>query len=177
MSIEIDVLNGDASWPLVQPLFHAIWPPEVVATLPWAGITFANPDLRVLLQDEDGDVLCHVGIYRRMISWNNRQMHIGGIGGVLTRADVRSRGYATVALNAALQTLRDESTINFALLFCEPYRAPFYMARGFKPFDGEIYVEQPRQGRVKFDAIAPHVHDFKRTAPTQGTIDLHGLPW
>ena len=30
MSIEIDVLNGDASWPLAKPLFNAVWPPDVV---------------------------------------------------------------------------------------------------------------------------------------------------
>ena len=42
MSIEIDVLNGDASWPLAEPLFNAVWPPHVVAKLPWAGIVFAH---------------------------------------------------------------------------------------------------------------------------------------
>jgi aminoglycoside 2'-N-acetyltransferase I len=177
MSIEIEVLNGDASWELAHPLYKAIWPPEVVAQLPWAGITFAHADLRVLVQDETGDVVCHVGLYRRMISWNGQKMHAGGIGAVLTREDVRNRGYATVALNAAIQTFQAESTVNFATLFCAPDRAPFYMARGFKPFDGDVYAEQPGQGRVRFDAIAPYVHDLKRTAPTLGTIDLCGLPW
>ena len=39
-----------------------------------------------------------------------------------------------IALNAAIQTLKDERSIDFALLFCEPTRAPFYIARGWKPF-------------------------------------------
>ena len=26
MSIEIDVLNGDASWPVAKPLIDAVWP-------------------------------------------------------------------------------------------------------------------------------------------------------
>ena len=30
MSIEIDVLNGDASWPMAEPLFEAVWPRHVV---------------------------------------------------------------------------------------------------------------------------------------------------
>ena len=177
MSIEIEVLNGDASWTLAKPLFQAIWPPEVIATLPWAGITFANADLRVLVQDEAGDVVSHVGLYRRVITWNGQKINVGGIGGVLTRADVRNRGLATIALNAAIQTLRDEDSVNFALLFCEPYRAPFYMGRGFRPFEGSVFIEQPDIGRVRFDAIAPHVHDLKRTAPSLGTLDLCGLPW
>jgi aminoglycoside 2'-N-acetyltransferase I len=166
MSIEIEVLNGDASWPLAEPLFNAVWPPDVVAKLPWAGIAFAHADLRVLVQDESGDVLCHVGIYRREVTWNGRKLRAGGIGGVLTREDSRRRGYASIALNGAA---------DFGLLFCEPHNAPFYMARGWTPFEGEIYAEQP-QGRVRFEAIAPYVYHLKRMPP-RGVIDLCGLPW
>ena len=175
MSIEIDVLNGDASWPMAEPLFNAVWPPDVVAKLPWAGIVFAHADLRALVQTETEDVVCHVGIYRREIKCNGRKIKAGGIGGVLTREDARRRGYASMALEAAIQTLKDEGSTDFALLFCEPHNAPFYVGRGWKPFDGEIYAEQP-QGRVLFEAIAPYVHDIRR-APRQGTIDLCGLPW
>ena len=49
MSIEINVLNAETGWPLAKPLFDAIWPPEVVAKLPWAGVSFARPELRVLI--------------------------------------------------------------------------------------------------------------------------------
>ena len=93
----------------------------------------------------------------------------------LTREDKRRRGYASIALNAAIQTLKDEGSTDFALLFCEPHNAPFYVGRGWKPFEGEIYAEQPA-GRIRFDAIAPYVYDIRR-APRQGVIDLCGLPW
>jgi aminoglycoside 2'-N-acetyltransferase I len=175
MGIEIDVLNGDASWPLAEPLLAAVWPPEVVEKLAWAGILFADADLRVLVRADTGDVVCHVGIYRREIQWNGRKIRTGGIGGVATRADQRRQGHASIALNAAIQTLKDEGSTDFALLFCKPHNAPFYMARGWKPFDGEIYCQQPGR-RVRFDAIAPYVYDIKR-APRQGTIDLCGLAW
>ena len=176
MSIEIDVLNGAASWPIAEPLFQAIWPPQVVAQLPWNGIVFAHAELRVLVQREPDGAICHVGIHRRDITWNGRKVPAGGIGGVLTRADERGRGYATLALDAALQTLKDEGSAAFALLFCEPHNAPFYMARGWKPFGGEIYAEQP-QGRVRFEAIDPYLYDLRGRAPQQGVIDLCGLPW
>jgi aminoglycoside 2'-N-acetyltransferase I len=175
MSIEIEVLNGDTSWPLAEPLFNAVWPPDVVEKLPWAGIVFAHADLRVLVQDEAEDVLCHVGIYRREVTWNGRKLRAGGIGGVLTRQDSRRRGYASIALNAAIQTLKDEGATDFALLFCEPHNVPFYMGRGWKPFEGEIYADQPA-GRVRFEAIAPCVYHLKRMPP-RGIIDLCGLPW
>jgi len=176
MSIEMEVLNGAESWTLAETLFNAVWPPEVVAKLPWADTVFADADLRVLVQVEGEGLLCHVGIFRREAKWNGRKIRLGGIGGVATRADARCRGYASIALSAAIQTLRDEGATDFALLFCEPSNVPFYVERGWKPFDGEIYADQPK-GRVRFDAIAPYVFDFKRPAPRLGTIDLCGLPW
>jgi GNAT superfamily N-acetyltransferase len=175
MSIEIDVLNGDTSWPLAEPLFNAVWPPDVVARLAWAGIVFAHADLRVLVQAEPDCVACHVGLYRREVKWNGRKVRAGGIGGVLTREDSRRRGYASMALDAAIQTLRDEGATDFAMLFCEPHNVPFYTGRGWKPFDGEIYAEQPA-GRVRFTAIAPYVFGLKRE-PLKGVIDLCGLAW
>jgi GNAT superfamily N-acetyltransferase len=175
MNIEIEVLNGDASWPLAEPLYKAVWPPDVVDKLPWAGIVFAHADLRVLVRDESEDVLCHVGIYRRDVTWNGRKLRAGGIGAVMTREDSRRRGYASIALNAAIQTLKDEGATDFGLLFCEPHNTPFYAGRGWKPFEGDIYAEQP-EGRVLFEAIAPFVYHIKRMPP-RGVIDLCGLPW
>ena len=99
----------------------------------------------------------------------------GGIGGVATHVNFRRRGYASIALNAAIQTLKDEGATDFALLFCERHNAPFYMGRGWKPFEGEIYAEQ-RGGRIRFDAIAPYVFGLKRE-PLKGVIDLCGLAW
>ena len=101
--------------------------------------------------------------------------NVGGIGGVSTREDCRGRGYATLALNAAVRTMRDHEAIRFAMLFCEPDKFAFYQARGWHPFTGEVYAEQP-EGRVRFDVMAPFVFDFTR-APRNGTIDLCGLPW
>ena len=175
MSIEIDVLNGDESWALAEPLLDAVWPPHVLETLPWADVVFAHADLRVLVQAEPGGLVCHVGIFRREVKWNGRKIRAGGIGGVATRQDSQGRGFASIALNAAIQTLKDEGATDFAMLFCEPRLAPFYVARGWKPFDGTIYADQPG-GRVRFDAIAPYVYEIRR-APRQGTIDLCGLPW
>ena len=34
----------------------------------------------------------------------------------------------------------------------------------------------PTAGRIRFDGLAPLVHDIRR-APRQGVIDLCGLPW
>ncbi|MEA2920415.1 MAG: hypothetical protein QOF07_378 [Bradyrhizobium sp.] len=175
MSIEIDILNGNASWPTAEPLFNAVWPPHVLEQKPWAHIKWAHADLRVLIEAPSGGLACHVGIYFRTVTWNGRKMHVGGIGGVMTGEDCRSHGYASIALNAAVQTLRDHEAVQFALLFCEPHNSGFYQARGWQPFSGEILAEQP-EGKIRFEAMAPFVFEIRR-APRQGTIDLCGLPW
>src|SRR5215203_1232367 len=120
MSIEIDVLNGDASWPLAKPLFDAVWPGDVVEKLPWADVVWAHADLRVLIEAPSGGLACHVGIYFRQATWDGHKVQSGGIGGVATRADCRRQGYASLALDAAIQTMRHHEAVQFGLLFCEP---------------------------------------------------------
>jgi aminoglycoside 2'-N-acetyltransferase I len=175
MSIEIEILNGEASWPIAKPLFQAVWPPDVVQKLPWGHVRWANADLRVMIEAPSDGLACHAGVYFRNVTWNGRKLHIGGIGGVATRADCRRRGYASIALDAAIQTMGDREDVQFALLFCEPHNFAFYQSRGRHPFAGEIYAEQP-DGKIRFEAMAPFVHDIKR-APRRGVIDLCGLPW
>ena len=109
------------------------------------------------------------------VTWDGRKLQIGGIGGVSTRDDCRRQGYASLALNAAIQTMRQHEAVQFALLFCEPHNFAFYQSRGWHPFTGEIYAEQT-EARIRFEAMAPFVFDFTRK-PRQGVIDLCGLPW
>jgi hypothetical protein len=175
MSIEIDVLNGDASWTRTEPLHTAVFGPDIVDKLPWGHIVWANADLRALIDAPEGRLASHVGIYFRTINWNGHDIHVGGIGGVMTRADCRRRGLASLALDAAIATLRANEAVRFAMLFCEPHNFAFYRARGWHAFTGEVYCEQP-DGRIRFEAMAPFVFDIK-TAPRDGVIDLKGLPF
>jgi aminoglycoside 2'-N-acetyltransferase I len=175
MSIEIEVVSGDGGWPRAEKLFDTVWPQAGMEKLSWGHVKWAHADLRVLIETDD-DVVCHVGIYFRTVTWNGQKVHIGGIGGVATHPDHRRRGCASIALDAAAQTMRDHDTAQFALLFCEPHNFEFYQSRGWQPFTGDIYAEQP-EGRIRFQAMAPFVLDLKRRAPTLGTLDLYGLPW
>lgn len=174
MSIEIDIATGDAGWPAAKPLLTSIWPLEVVKGMPWGHLTFAHPDLRVMIETE-GDVVCHVGIIRRSGTWNGREVTIGGIGGVATREDCRGRGYAALAINAAIHTLTEERATDFGMLFCEPHNAALYEKLGWQAFSGAVYAEQPG-GRAPFNAMKPYVFKIRRLL-REGTIDLCGLPW
>jgi aminoglycoside 2'-N-acetyltransferase I len=176
MSIEIELVSGDEGWARAEGLLDAVWPPAEMAKLSWGHVKWAHADLRVLIETGDGELACHTGIYFRTVTWNGQKVHIGGIGAVATRADQRRRGYASIALNAAAHTMRDHDAAQFALLFCEPHNFEFYRSRGWQPFEGTVFAEQP-EGKIRFEVMAPFVLDLKRRAPTLGTLDLCGLPW
>jgi len=176
MSIEIEVVSGDGGWSRAETLLEQVWPQAEMDKLSWGHVTWAEADLRVLIETDDGTLACHTGIFFRTVTWNGQKVHITGIGGVATHPDHRRRGYASIAIEAAVQTMRDHDAAQFALLFCEPRNFEFYQSRGWQPFTGDIYAEQP-EGRIRFQVMAPFVLDLKRRAPTLGTLDLCGLPW
>ena len=146
----------------------------MVATLPWRHVVWAHAYRRVLVSDERGEVACHVGLFMRDATWNERPVRIGGIGGVATRADSRGRGLASSAMQRASQELKADGA-QFALLFCEPRLMALYRRLGWQPFAGQVFVEQP-QGRIRFDVTDPMVLDLE-LAPRTGVLDLKGLPW
>jgi hypothetical protein len=76
MSIEIDVLNGNTSWPTAEPLFKIVWSPEIMARKPWRDVKWANAELRALIETPADGLVCHVGIYFRTITWNGRKLHV-----------------------------------------------------------------------------------------------------
>jgi predicted acetyltransferase len=174
MSIEIDIVTGTVGWPYAKPLIERVWPPDEVAQLPWGHVVWADPDLRVFVETADG-VVGHVGIHFRTVLWKGRKHPIAGLSSLATDPDHRRRGYASIALDAALRTIRDREAIDFVLLFSEPHNFAFYEARGWHRFEGTIMAEQP-SGRARFEAMTPFIQDIKN-GPREGAIDLCGLPW
>lgn len=171
----IEVNTGDGGWPQAAPLLGAVWPSEVVATLPWRDVVWAHADHRVLVFDLDRSIVGHVGLFIRNAQWDARNVKIGGIGGVATREDSRRRGIASLAMQRAVDELREVHMADFGLLFCEPRHAPLYQKLGWRAFEGNVYIAQPA-GRVHFTVTDPYVFDLK-IAPRRGTLDLCGLPW
>ena len=116
-------------------MHNAIWPREA-ANKPWGHVQWTHADLRVLIDAPEGGLACHVGIYFRTIIWNGHSIHVGGIGGVMTREGCRRRGYATLALDAAIETIKANEAARFALLVCEDHNFAFYRARGWHGREG-----------------------------------------
>jgi aminoglycoside 2'-N-acetyltransferase I len=152
----IEIKPSDVGWPQAAPLLKAVWPPGVVAKLPWRDVVWANPDLRLLAFNRDNEVICHLAIVLRDATWDGRAVSIGGIGGLATREDSRRQGVASAAMGRAIREIQETYKADFGLLFCEPRHASLYVSLGWRSFGGEVFVSQP-PGRVRFDATDPRV--------------------
>lgn len=103
-----------------------------------------------------------------------KKLQIGGIGGVKTHPDHRSKGYAKTIVTEAVDYL--ESVADFGLLVCKPELIPFYSLQGWEPFGGEFVVEQFGVQEV-FEYNKVMLLDLQKPAPTKGKIVLPGPPW
>lgn len=159
----------------LNQLRSAVYPPEVLATLPGKLFTWASPQWSVLLWDE-AELVSRVGLVVREIVSNGETKVIGGIGGVMTHPGKQGKGYASKAMDEAATIFDEKLNVAYALLFCRPHLVEFYKRLGWKPFQGQLFVEQP-QGRVEFSANGAMVLDVKEQAPVIGMLDLNGLPW
>ena len=156
---------------------YVVEPPGimVIARRPTFDGFAARYERRILVWNEAGELIGHVGLHCRNGIWDGRQVCIGGVGGVMTRRDSRRPGVATAAMRKAESEMSSETRADFGLLFCEPHNFEFYRRLGWRAFDGEVMVEQPG-GRIRFDVIAPFVFDLT-ASPRTGVIDLMGLFW
>lgn len=174
--MRVDISPGGPSWEATEKLLDVVWPPHVMQTIVWRDVAWAHADRRIMVREDapPHDLVCHAGLFTRNARWDDRDVTIGGVGGVATHPDKRKSGFATAAMKAAVDCFAREPK-DFAVLFCEPYNFPFYRSLGWHQFEGDVFAEQP-QGRIRFDLMATYVHDL-RLAPRSGTIDLRGLPW
>jgi len=159
----------------IQKLRSAVYPPEVLATLPGMAFTWASPQWSVLVWDED-ELVAKVGLLVREINSNGETKSIGGIGGVMTHPERQGQGLASQAMREAARLLDEELKVAYALLFCLPHLVAYYKRLSWKPFEGQVFVEQPN-GKIEFSVNGAMVLDVKEQAPLNGSLDLNGLPW
>lgn len=153
----------------------AVYPPEVVETLPGRFFSWASPQWSILVW-EQGELVSRVGLLVREIYNEGAVNCIGGVGGVLTHPAKQGQGLASLAMCEASNYFDAYLNVSYALLFCRPHLIEFYKRLMWKPFQGKVFVEQP-QGEVEFSANGAMVLDVKEQAPLNGVLNLNGLPW
>jgi len=172
--VAMDQLS-DSQKNAIQQLRTAVYPPEVLATLPGIAFTWASAQWSVFLWDQD-ELVAKVGLHVREITSNGEPKTIGGVGGVMTHPARQGQGLASQAMRETARLFDEELQVSFALLFCRPHLVEYYKRLKWKPFHGTVFVEQP-EGRIEFSANGAMVLDVKEQAPVDGTLDLNGLPW
>jgi GNAT superfamily N-acetyltransferase len=96
----------------LRTLSLAVYPPEDVATWPGRAIAWAPAQWSVIGWDTECAALCHVGVILREARWNERAVKVGGIGGVKTHPASRRQGFASAAIQAALDFFRNQEDVN-----------------------------------------------------------------
>lgn len=160
----------------LRTLALAVYPPEVSATWPGRAIEWAAHQWAVIGWDAEGVALCYVGVVLRDARWNDRAVRVGGIGGMKTHPASRERGFATKAIQRALDFCHEQGNVDFGLLVCESGLVPFYERLGWRRFPGELLVAQ-RQATVPFTFNLAMTIPIRLQEPLSGTIDLMGPPW
>jgi aminoglycoside 2'-N-acetyltransferase I len=160
----------------LKQLRTAVYPAAALATLIGKQVTWAPPQWSILVWDEEDELVSRVGLVMREIVSNGEPKIIGGIGGAMTDPKRQDKGYASEAIREAVRIFREEWKVAYALLFCGSRLIEFYKRLLWAPFEGQIFVEQPK-GRIEFTANTAMVLDVKEPAPLSGSLDLNGLPW
>ena len=160
----------------LRTLSLAVYPPEVAAAWPGRVIEWAPHQWGIIGWDADGAPLCHVGAVLREARWNDRAVRVGGIGGVKTHPTSRGRGFATTAIQRALDFFHNQGEVDFGLLVCEPGLAPFYERLGWRSFPGDLLVTQ-HKATVPFTFNLPMTIPIRLQESLGGKIDLLGPPW
>jgi aminoglycoside 2'-N-acetyltransferase I len=135
---------------------------------------WSEPDWHVLVR-VGGEWVTHVDIVERVGAVACRPVRLGGIGGVTTLPEWRSRGFASAALENAAAFMRDELRVEFGLLVCDDAMVPFYRRLGWEVVEGPLTFDQPG-GKVTYPDVTMVLPCGESEWP-EGTIDLCGLPW
>ena len=160
----------------LRTLSLAVYPPEVSAAWPGRAIEWAPHQWGAIAWAAEGAADCYVGVVLREARWNGGPVRVGGIGGVKTHPAFRGRGFATTAIQRALDYFREQGDVDFGLLVCEPGLVPFYERLGWRRFPGDLLVTQ-RQETVPFTFNLPMTIPVRVQEALGGRIDLLGPPW
>ena len=159
----------------LKQLRTAVYPTAMLATLIGKQVTWMSPQWSILVWDGD-ELVSRVGLVVREIISNGEPKVIGGIGGVLTHPERQDKGHATETMREAVRLFNQDLKVAYGLLFCGSRLIEFYKRLQWKPFEGQVFVQQLR-GKIEFSANNAMVLDVKEQAPLNGLLDLNGLPW
>lgn len=168
--------DGDESRPRIAALSAAVYPPEVLASVPWRDVKSARSHHRILVLNNHDVVVAAAGLLVREARLDGNPVEIGGVGGVMTMPARQGMGIGRLAMEAINDVMKGFPLMRFGLLFCEPKNTGFYAKLGWNVFDGIVEVDQ-ESGKGVYNIMKAMVRPVHGVTPNQGRLDVCGLPW
>lgn len=160
----------------LRALSAAVYPPKPREDKPTSRQEWALPQWSIMIRDMDHQLVSHVGALTRLGLCDNKEILIGGIGGVKTHPSQRGKGYAGSGIRHATEFLQQDMGVDMSLLFCSPRLQTYYQRFGFNSFAGDTLARRdgaktlfPRNEVMVIPAIKP--------LPQCAILDLCGFPW
>lgn len=186
MELELIHSNGfpQEERPSLRRLSVAVWgkdDQEILERYPFMRLTWVLGPTWMVVGREDGEVVTFVGITERDLFVDGRPMKAGGLTSVMTHPDYRRRGFATAAVQRAMDFMWQEMGAGIGVIIAAHAAIPLYEPLGWRCIEGTLTCEQP-EGLFNFTEVYPGepgmvVFPPGSDAPAVRDVDLNGLPW
>lgn len=103
----------------------------------------------MIFASEGGVIVGQSEVLMRGVLFENKEVLLGGIGGVCVTSSARNKGIATQLVRMGIEVLRDRRC-DVVCLAANPAGRPLYQRLGFKAMDRRISFEDVN-GRIKYD--------------------------
>ena len=134
-----------------------------------------HADWSVLLKQDDV-LVSYAEILKRTIRVGERSIDIGGIASVMTHPSHKGQGLSRICIHEALEYIREDGGLKWAMLLCTEKLVDFYRHIGWKQINESVTYLQP-DGPSSSPQLRVFTYDLSLEPFPKGPIHLNGLPW
>lgn len=136
------------------------------------------PEYRLIMEDENSQLIAHLNFERRMIAVNDVEVNVAGVAEVATHTNYQRKGIGTQLMIKLTTILRDQLPVDFGFLQTDEHLFTFYQRVGWYRIDQHLRIFY--EGNWIVIDTDPMILPVKKTVgewETEGIVDLRGTPW
>jgi len=138
------------------------------------GIEWAKPQWYLIMKNNQ-EIIGRIGIIKRKINVNGKEIDVGGITGVIIKKEFRGKGLSKTMLKKTAEFIKEILKLKFALLLCRDRVVPVYEKCNWYIVHGPTLFEQ-KNGPQEYSNNTMIINLSNDEWPG-GPIQLQGLPW